>query len=464
MTITLDYTNCLMEAIGATHGLTKPEVDTLVAKFPKHHESIDEMRANGESCFFDLPYQKQDELNALLKKHHGRWDNLVILGCGGSVATARSLFGALAHRFHNELEPKARKNAPRVFFLGNADPKSIEDLFATVDPKKTLFQINSRSGTTAESIGLFLFLIDLLKKKAGKGGPSAHMILVTDREKSPLNEIAKQEKIDTLPFPSNLAGRFAVLGNPTLFMAGMINLSIPELLRGGAEMDKHCRHGDPHANPAYMHSLIHYLLTRKRRKTIHATFPFSDRLGAVAQWYNHLLAVSLGKMNNRKGKAVHVGPSPEMGVGSFDQHGQQQLYAEGPFDKVVTFITVRDHGAKVIIPASQPKLESAAYLGNVDFATVLANAQIGSEHHITASGRPNMAIAIDKVDEANVVGLYYLFMLSTVMSAELYGIDPFDQPGVEHGKQATFAQFGRPGFEDLANRLKDYRAKPRRIC
>jgi len=50
------------------------------------------------------------------------------------------------------------------------------------------------------------------------------------------------------------------------------------------------------------------------------------------------------------------------------------------------------------------------------------------------------------------------------MSAELYGIDPFDQPGIEHGKQASFAQFGRAGFEDLAKKLKDYRAKPRKTC
>ena len=57
-----------------------------------------------------------------------------------------------------------------------------------------------------------------------------------------------------------------------------------------------------------------------------------------------------------------------------------------------------------------------------------------------------------------------MLQLSTAMSAELYGIDPFDQPGVEHGKQAEFAQFGRAGFEDLAKRLKEYRGKPRRTC
>jgi glucose-6-phosphate isomerase len=213
-----------------------------------------------------------------------------------------------------------------------------------------------------------------------------------------------------------------------------------------------------------MHSLVHYLLTRKRRKTIHVMFSFSNRLYGVAEWYSHLCSVSLGKMLNRKGKAVHVGPSPAAALGTFDQHGQQQLYAEGPFDKVVTFLTVKDPGVKIASPATYPKVEAAAYLGGADFATILEHGYLGAEQHITASGRPNMAVHLDTVDEAHVGGLYYMLQLSTTMSAELYGIDPFDQPGVEHGKQAEFAQFGRAGFEDLAKRLKEYRGKPRRTC
>ncbi len=464
MSLNLDFTNCLAEAIGATHGLTKSEVDTLIAKFPKHHENIEELRTNGESAFFDLPYQDQSELKAMLKKHQGKWENLVLIGTGGSIFAPRSLFGALAHSQHNILEPKARKNAPRVFFLANPDPKALTELLDVIDLKKTLFQVISKSGLTVETTAALLWLLDFLKKKAGKTAPSAQIVITTERDKSPLNEIAKQEKIETLALAANLTGRFGVLANNSLFMAGMVGMDVDALLKGGAEMDKRCRHGDPHRNPAYMHSLIHYLLTRKRRKTIHVTFSFSNRVHAMGEWYSHLCGVSLGKMLNRKGKAVHVGPSPVSAVGSFDQHGQQQLFAEGPFDKVVTFITVKDHGAKITAVAAFPKLEPVAYLGSPEFSTILEYSYIGCEQHITASGRPNMAIHLDQVDEAHIAGLAYMLELSTTMSAELYGIDPFDQPGVEFGKQSSFAQFGRAGFEDLAKRLKDYRAKPRRTC
>jgi glucose-6-phosphate isomerase len=462
--LTLDYTNCLSEAIGATHGLIKSEVDTLAAKFPKHHENIDELRANGESSFFDLPYQDTSELKALLKKHQGRWDNLVVVAIGGSSLAPKSLLTALGHGAFNQLEGKARKGAPRVFFASNSDPRQLTDLFEVLDLKKTLFQITSKSGTSVETMAMAMWLLDLLKRKVGKAAVSAQVVITTDRDKSPLMEIAKQEKIDTLHVPTNLAGRYGVLGNSGLFTAGLCGISIDALLKGAADMDKRCRHGDAFKNPAYMHALVHYLLTRKRRKTMHVTFSFSNRLHGIGEWYSHLCSVSLGKMLNRKGKAVHVGPSPVAALGTFDQHGQMQLFCEGPFDKVMTFVTVKDHGAKVVVPASYPKLEPVAHLHNADFTTIMDYGYWGAEQHVTASGRPNMTIQLDQVDEANVGGLYYLFQLSTTMSAELYGIDPFDQPGVEHSKHATFAQFGRPGFEDLAKRIKEYRTKPRRTC
>lgn len=464
MSLTLDFTNCLAEAIGATHGLTKSEVDTLVAKFPKHHENIDEMRANGESGFFDLPYQDQTDLKALIKKHAGQWENLLVVGIGGSIIAPRALFGALAHSQYNLLDPKARGKGPRVFFLDNPDPKSVTEFFDVIDPKKTLVQINGRTGTSVDTLGAFMWLADLFKKKVGKGALSAQFVICTEREKSPLAEIAKQEKIDLLPTPLNVTGRFGILGNQSILMAALCGFKVDELLKGGADMDKRCRHGDPHKNPAYMHSLIHYLLTRKRRKTMHVMFSFSNRVHAIGEWYNHLASVSLGKMLNRKGKAVHVGPSPVAGVGSLDLHGQQQLFAEGPFDKVVTFVTVKNHGAEVTVPGSYPKIEAAAYLKDATMTSMLDHAYWSAEQHITVAGRPNMAIHLDTVDEHHIGGLVYLLQLSTAMSAELYGIDPFDQPGVEYGKHAVFGLMGRAGFEDQGKKLKDFKLKPRRTC
>jgi glucose-6-phosphate isomerase len=197
---------------------------------------------------------------------------------------------------------------------------------------------------------------------------------------------------------------------------------------------------------------------------MHVTFSFSDRLHALGRWYDHHCSVSLGKMLNRKGKAVHVGPSPVSAVGTFDLHGQQQLFAEGPFDKVTTFLVAKDYGAQVVVPGAYPKIEAAAYLKDVSLSDILTHGYWAAEQNLTAAGRPNMTISCDAVDEAHLGGVIYLLQLSTAMSAELYGINPFDQPAVDHSKQALFAQIGRAGFEDLARRIKDYKAKPRKTC
>ena len=464
MGLTLDYTHCLADAIGATHGLTKSEVDTLISKFPKHHENIDELRVTGESAFFESHSADISEVRALIKKHAGKWENLLLVGIGGSILTPRSVFACLAHSQHNSLDAKQRKGAPRVYFLSNPDPVVMAQTLDALDAKKTLVQVISRSGLTVETQFMTSVILDWLRRKSGKSAPQQQMVITTEPEKSPLMELAKVEKCEVLRSPANLAGRFALWGPSTLFMAGLVGIDIDALRNGGAEMHKRCWHGDPHRNPAYMHSLIHYLLTRKRRKTMHATFPFSERLRGAADWYAHLCSVSLGKMLNRKGKAVHVGPSPVTGVGSFDCHGQQQLYSEGPFDKVVTFITVRDHGPKLSAMPLSAKHDGMSFLKDMDAATILERAFVCAENHVVTPGRPAMTIQIDAVDEAHLAGLYYVLMLSTVMSAELYGIDPFDQPGVDHGKHGLFAQYGRAGFEDLSGKLTAHRAKPRRTC
>jgi glucose-6-phosphate isomerase len=462
--IILDYTNCLGEAIGATHGLIKSEMDTQIAKIPQHHKDIDELRANGACAFFDLPHQNQDALKSLLKKHHGKWDNVVIVAVGGSSLAARCLIDSLGHSQHNTLDAKARKQAPRIFYANSPDPTSLQQLCEPLELKKTLFVVISKSGVTSDTLAIWLHVAELLKKKIGKGALSQHAVIITDPEKSPLADFAKQEKIDTLPIPHNLPGRYGVLGNAGLFAAGLCGIDYQQVLSGAAEMDTRCRQGDAYSNPAYMHALIHYLLTRKRRKTMHATYAFSSGLYAVSLWYAHLNSVSLGKMLNRKGKAVHVGPSPVTALGPNDQHGHMQLFSEGPYDKVITYLTADSFGPALPIPANYPKWDAVSHLAHSDGNTLMQQAFWSSEYHITQAGRPNMTLRLSDITPHTIGGVIYLLQLSTVLSAELYGIDPFDQPGVDLGKQAIFAQSGRAGFEDLANRIVEYRKKSRRHC
>lgn len=461
--LTLDFTNCLAGTIGATHGLTDAEIDTLVAKFPKHHENIEEVRSSGESGFFELPYQDPAPLLDLVKKCKG-FDHLVVLGVGGATIAPYAVFRALITPFWNQLDSKTRGGAPQVHFLQNPDPLAINDLAEALDPKKTLYYLITKSGNTAESNAIYLWLDAFLKKKVGKNALTRHLILATDPGKSPLAELAAKEKCEVVAIPTNLSDRFNVLGHASIFPVALCGLDVSTLLAGAADMDKRCRHPKAMENPAYMHSLIHYLLTRKRRKTIHAMMVFANRLDGFVDWYSHLLSVSLGKMLNKKGKAVHVGPGPAQCLGPSGCYGQMQLYQEGPFDKVTTLVAVSSPAVDAEIPAAPPKVEAISYLGGTTFNTLVDQAYVGAAQVMTSTGRPNLSIILDDVTPATLGGLVYMLQLSTAMSAELYGIDAFNQPGIDLNKQAVFAQLGRPGFEDKAAVLSQYRSRAVRTC
>ena len=462
--LTLDYTNCLASSIGATHGLTDAELETLVAKFPKHHENIEEVRSSGESSFFEMPYQDTAPLDALVKEHKGKWEAVVVVGTAGATIGIECLMTALRPRFWNQLSAKDRKNSPRILVLNNADPSSLDDTLNIVDPKKTLFLFITHSGNTAETNALFLIITDWIKKKSGKTAVGKQVIVSTDIERSPLAEACKADKIEIIDVPTNLGSRFNILHLSTLFPAALCGIDTSALLAGAAAMDKRCRHDNALENPAYMHSLIHYLLTRKRRKTMHAMMAFSDRLMGPVAWYNHMLGVSLGKMLNKKGKAVHVGPSPVSCAGPTGCYGQMQLYQEGPFDKVLTFLTVKDHGTDSTIPGGYEKVEGMSYLSKATVTQLMDQAYIGAANVITKAGRPNMTVILDDISEQSLSGFFYMMELSTAMSAELYGIDAFDQPGVDSNKQSVFAQLGRPGFEDKASILAEYREAEKKTC
>ena len=298
--IFLDYTNCLAESIGATHGLTDNEVETLVAKIPKHHENIVEQANAGESACFTLPEQDTKPLHDLIKAHTNKWDNVVILGSGGAVIAVDSICNCrLSSRWI--LDDKTRKKHPRVLTLHNADPVAVQELVAAVDIKKTLFVVISRSGLTSDSNALAAWIVAYLKRKL-ENQPKQTINIRNREDHSPLADLARSLKATILPQPANLTDRFSVLGPGPLFIAGLCGINIDDVLAGAKAMKDRCWQGDAWTNPAYMHALLHYLLTRKRRKTMHTTMAFDYRLRGITAWYDHLLSVSLGKCLTRKAK------------------------------------------------------------------------------------------------------------------------------------------------------------------
>ncbi|UCD84452.1 MAG: glucose-6-phosphate isomerase [Deltaproteobacteria bacterium] len=448
MGISLHFANMMTDAIGEVHGITDEELDGLKARGKAIDRDLRERRKAGELPFYELPYQKSEVRNILkkVKKIQDKYDNFVVLGIGGSALGAKALHLALSHPQHNLLPKGKRKDALRLFVADNIDPEGFKALLDIIDPKKTVFNVVSKSGGTAEIIAQFLVVIDLLKKRLGRKMYKNYIIATTDPKKGALREIANREGFLGFSVPEGVGGRFSVFTPVGLLPAAAAGIDIEELLAGAAYMDKQCQVDDLREKPAYIAAALQYLADVNKGKAISVIMPYADRLSGVGDWYCQLWAESLGKRYSRDNEVVNVGQTPVKAIGVTDQHSQLQLYLEGPYNKVVIFIVPKKYKKEVKIPPAYEDIEAVNYLGGHTLNALIKAEQEATELALTKNNRPNWKILLPEINPFSVGQLLYFFEVQTVYAGGLYNINPLDQPGVEEGKRITYRMMGREGF------------------
>ena len=137
-----------------------------------------------------------------------------------------------------------------------------------------------------------------------------------------------------------------------------------------------------------------------------------------------------------------------LALGVTDQHSQVQLYAEGPFDKVVTFLAVEKYRAETFIPQGYADIPDVHFLSGHTHSELIHAEQEATAYALTKSGHGNYTITLPEVNPFTIGELLYMFEMQTAFAGELLGIDAFDQPGVEEGKKATYALLGKPGYDE----------------
>ncbi len=439
-----DFNNLMAERVGE-HGVTDAELRALGPKLAAAADAVEK----GLLGFRKLPHDTKlaDEVAGLAGKIQARCDNFIVVGIGGSALGNLALHSALNHPEYNQLLRPPRRG-PRLFVADNVDPDRIAALLEVVDLDKTVFNVITRSGSTAETVAEFLVFRDALIKKLGPERHVERILITTDPERGELREIAKRFGYASLPIPSDVGGRFSVFSAVGLLSAAVTGIDIHKLLKGAAEMDALCRKSKKlWENPALTGAALHYLMDKAKGKNIQVMMPYTHALRDVADWFRQLWAESLGKRVDRAGKTVHAGQTPEKALGVTDQHSVLQLYLEGPFDKVVTFLTVEEFHTTVSIPPAFPHFEAGKYLGGHTLNELIRAEQRATELALTQGGRPNCAIRLQRVDEETVGALLYLLEMQTAYAGELYNINAFDQPGVELGKSFTYGLMGRKGYE-----------------
>ena len=156
----------------------------------------------------------------------------------------------------------------------------------------------------------------------------------------------------------------------------------------------------------------------------------------------------MGKNVTLDGKPCNVGQTPVKALGVTDQHSQVQLYTEGPYDKVVTFLSVGSYKEKTPIPHGCEDIPDVSFLGGHTMEELIQAENKATAHALTMAGRLNYTITLPEINEFTLGQLLFLFELQTAYAGAMFNINTFNQPGVEAGKKATFALLGKPGYAE----------------
>lgn len=309
----------------------------------------------------------------------------------------------------------------------------------------------------------YLIVWDILTKAFGDKAKD-HMIATTSASKGNLIKLAQKEGLKTFYIPDGVGGRFSELCPVGLLPAAVLGIDIRAMLKGAECMDKRCISSDFATNPAMAFAILQYI-AYGRGKNISVMMPYADSLRYIADWYCQLWAESIGKDVKKDGTKANVGQTPVKSLGVTDQHSQVQLYTEGPFDKVVTFIAVDKYRATVTIPNGCEEFPNVNFLCGHTMNELITTEMNATAYALNQKARLNNTVYLPEVNEFTIGGLLFMFELATAYIGEMFGIDTYNQPGVEGGKNATYAMFGRAGYEQKRAELNSAPAKKKEyIC
>lgn len=455
--IKFDYRNADSFVVGSADGLDlsqeferyKERIASIIADLNKRKDKPGQWLQ-----WMNLGYSEETvwyvkEYAALVE---GRFDNILVLGIGGSALGGLAVTDALLKPYWNYLSKDQRNGLPRIFFLDNIDPDSMAGLLDILDLKKTLVNVITKSGDTAETMAQFMIVKDRLEKELGDDYRK-NIVATTDKRTGILRQISEQEGYKTFVVPDDVGGRFSVFSAVGLLPFALVGIDIDEITNGIKDMDLALKNTDIHENIAAQNALIHYLMDTQKGKNLSVMMPYSSRLRYVSDWYAQLWAESLGKSEDLDGNHIHNGPTPIKALGATDQHSQIQLYNEGPNDKIINFIRVEEFDTTLEIPKIF-EYTGIGYLGGKSLNSLLNAEADSTKVSLSDYARPTVTITLPKIDGYNLAQLLYMLEIQTAITGELYHINAFNQPGVEQAKNYTYALMGRTGYEDSAKSLQ----------
>jgi len=437
----LDLSNLSANRIGSQGITLQAEFASYAGKLEAARDALWGRKSDPAAFlgWIDVPEDTQTLRDILRYRQANAWvEDFVALGIGGSALGTQCVYAALG------------KGPVRLQVVDNVEPEPILELLRQLDPKKTLVNVISKSGSTAETMAAFLVFRQWLELGLSTDWKK-HVVVTTDPTKGILRPYAQAEGLTAFEVPPAVGGRFSVtcpVGSLPLAFAGV---DLENLLSGARKANQIASLPFDQNLPAQT-ALVHDLFSR-RGKNITVMMPYSTRLRFLPDWFVQLHDESLGKMVDRAGKEVRSGTTAVRAVGTTDQHAQVQLFREGPQDKLTVFVRLENASEDLEIPVVKG-LDSLDYLFGKSFFALLNAEGKATAHALAKAQQANFTLLIERLDAYNLGWLLQHLMWQTAFLGELWNINAFDQPGVELGKEYTYALMGRKGYEKLAEELR----------
>ncbi len=375
--------------------------------------------------WMDLPEDTETLREIRRFREQNPWvEDFVLLGIGGSALGPKALEAAF------------NESGVRFHFVDHVEPEPVLRLLRTLDPGKTLVNAVSKSGATAETLAVLLVFLDWLKGGLGEAW-RRHLVVTTDPLGGPLRAFAKREGLRAFAIPQEVGGRFSVLSPVGLLPLAFAGADLEDLLMGARKANETALAPVEESLPLKTALLLHL----HRHLPIHVLMVYSERLRHLPAWFVQLHDESLGKVD-REGN--RVGTTAVPALGPQDQHAQVQLFREGPLDKLIALVVPESPQEDLILPGDEGLGEASYLFGKSLFQLLQAEAE-ATYQALAEAGQRVFALYLSQVSPYAVGWLLQHLMWQTAFLGELWGVNAFDQPGVELGKRLARAFLGRQG-------------------
>lgn len=368
-------------------------------------------------------------------------DVFVVIGIGGSYLGARTVIEALSNHFAQLVDT----GSPKIIYAGhNMSEDYMHDLIKLLDEKDYSMTVISKSGTTTEPAVAFRILKNHIEKKYGKEEARTRIVAITDKAKGALKVLSDSEGYKTYVVPDDVGGRYSVLTPVGLLPIAVAGVDIEKLVAGAQLMEKYCLDNQNENNEAAKYAVARQALYHAG-KTNEILVNYEPRLCYFSEWWKQLYGESEGK----DGKGIF----PASVTFTTDLHSMGQYIQEGLRNLMETVISVENPANEVRIPQDDANLDQMNYIAGRRLNEVNQTAEKATILAHVDGGVPNIRIVVPRID-ANVLGqLIYFFEMGCALSGYMLEVNPFNQPGVEAYKKNMFALLGKPGYEELREKL-----------